>query len=70
MKTILVTGGSRGIGAAVSKIAARTGYRVAVGYATNPEAAQTVVDQIASAGGEAFAVKADVAQRGGHRRHV
>jgi NAD(P)-dependent dehydrogenase (short-subunit alcohol dehydrogenase family) len=61
MKTLLVTGGSRGIGAAVSKIAGRTGYRVAVGYAANPEAAQTVVDQIASAGGEAFAVKADVA---------
>ena len=61
MKTLLVTGGSRGIGAAVAKIAARTGYRVAVSYATNPEAAQAVVDQIASAGGEAFAVKADVA---------
>ena len=61
MKTLLVTGGSRGIGAAVAKIAARTGYRVAVGYAANPEAAQAVVDQIASAGGEAFAVKADVA---------
>ena len=59
-KTILVTGGSRGIGAAVSRLAAKAGYRVAVNYATNANAARAVVDEIVSAGGEAFAVQADV----------
>jgi NAD(P)-dependent dehydrogenase (short-subunit alcohol dehydrogenase family) len=59
-KTILVTGGSRGIGAAVSRLAAKTGYRVAVNYATNADAANAVVNGIVSAGGDAFAVRADV----------
>jgi NAD(P)-dependent dehydrogenase (short-subunit alcohol dehydrogenase family) len=59
-KTLLVTGGSRGIGAAVSRLAGRAGYRVAVNYTVNADAAQAVVDDIVSAGSEAFAVKADV----------
>jgi NAD(P)-dependent dehydrogenase (short-subunit alcohol dehydrogenase family) len=59
-KTILVTGGSRGIGAAMSRLAARAGYRVAVNYATNADAARAVVNEIVSSGGDAFAVQADV----------
>jgi NAD(P)-dependent dehydrogenase (short-subunit alcohol dehydrogenase family) len=59
-RTLLVTGGSRGIGAAVSRLAGRAGYRVAVNYASNEVAAGAVVDAIVSGGGEAFAVQADV----------
>jgi NAD(P)-dependent dehydrogenase (short-subunit alcohol dehydrogenase family) len=59
-KTILVTGGSRGIGAAVSRLAAKAGYAVAVNYATNAGAAQSVVDEIMADGVDAFAVQADV----------
>jgi NAD(P)-dependent dehydrogenase (short-subunit alcohol dehydrogenase family) len=59
-KTILVTGGSRGIGAAVSRLAAKAGYGVAVNYATNAGAANAVVDEIIAGGGDAFAVQADV----------
>ena len=59
-KTILVTGGSRGIGAAVSRLAARAGYRVAVNYATNADAARAVVNEIVAGGGDALAVQADV----------
>jgi NAD(P)-dependent dehydrogenase (short-subunit alcohol dehydrogenase family) len=59
-RTLLVTGGSRGIGAAVSRLAGRAGYRVAVNYASNEAAARAVVDEIVSGGGEAFAVQADV----------
>jgi NAD(P)-dependent dehydrogenase (short-subunit alcohol dehydrogenase family) len=60
-KTILITGGSRGIGAALSLLTAKVGYRVAVNYASNADAAKNVVDQIVSSGGDAFAVKADIA---------
>jgi NAD(P)-dependent dehydrogenase (short-subunit alcohol dehydrogenase family) len=59
-KTILVTGGSRGIGAAVSRLAAKAGYAVAVNYATNVGAAQQVVDEIMAGGVDALAVQADV----------
>lgn len=61
-KTLLVTGGSRGIGAAICRLAADVGYRVAVNYVANPDAAETVVRDIEQAGGEAFAVKADMAE--------
>lgn len=57
---LLVTGGSRGIGAAVSILAARRGWRVAVNYASNRAAADKVVAGIAASGGEAIAVQADV----------
>lgn len=60
-KTLLVTGGSRGIGAAVCRLAARAGWRVAVNYASNAQAADEVVASIEADGGEAFAVRADVA---------
>ncbi|MBY8916062.1 SDR family oxidoreductase [Nitratireductor sp. L1-7-SE] len=61
-KTLLVTGGSRGIGAAICRLAADAGYRVAVNYVANPDAAETVVRDIEQAGGEAFTVKADMAE--------
>ncbi|PWK76176.1 SDR family oxidoreductase [Aminobacter sp. AP02] len=59
-KVLLVTGGSRGIGAAICRLAAKAGYRVAVNYASNETAANTLVAEIKAAGGEAFAVKGDV----------
>jgi len=59
--TAIVTGGSRGIGAACAVLAARQGYRVCVNYATNSAAADAVVARIAEAGGSALAVQGDVA---------
>ena len=59
-RTLLVTGGSRGIGAAVARLAGKAGYGVAVNYASNEAAARAVVDEIVSGGGEAFAVQADI----------
>ena len=58
---VLITGGSRGIGAATALLAARHGYAVAVNYAANSLAADEVVRQIRQAGGQAMAVQADVA---------
>jgi len=57
---LLVTGGSRGIGAATARLAAQRGYAVAVNYRANAAAAETVVAGIAAAGGRAIAVAADV----------
>ncbi|CAN7462954.1 SDR family oxidoreductase [Acidovorax sp. LjRoot117] len=57
----LITGGSRGIGAATARLAARQGWAVAVNYTRDAQAAQTVVASIAAAGGTAIAVQADVA---------
>ncbi|QPC86032.1 SDR family oxidoreductase [Mesorhizobium sp. NBSH29] len=59
-KTLLVTGGGRGIGAAICRIGAARGYRVAVNYAENDAAAKSLVEDIESAGGTAFAVRGDV----------
>lgn len=60
-KVMLVTGGSRGIGAATALLAARQGYAVAVNYASHSLAADEVVRQIRAEGGQAMAVQADVA---------
>ncbi len=61
-KVLLVTGGSRGIGAATALLAAQRGYAVAVNYTANPVAADSVVATIRTGGGEAIAVQADVSQ--------
>lgn len=58
--TIVVTGASRGIGAAVARLAAARGHAVAVNYARDDAGAHAVVAEIAAAGGRAFAVEADV----------
>ncbi len=57
----LVTGASRGIGAATARLLASRGHAVCVNYRAGAEAAQAVVDAIESAGGQAMAVQADVA---------
>ena len=59
-KVMLVTGASRGIGAAVAKLAGRAGYDVAVNYVRNAQAAEDVVKAIRAGGGKAVAVQADV----------
>jgi NAD(P)-dependent dehydrogenase (short-subunit alcohol dehydrogenase family) len=58
---IVVTGGSRGIGAATALMASRRGYAVCVNYASNASAAEGVVERIVATGGRALAVQADVA---------
>lgn len=60
-KVMIVTGGSRGIGAAVAQLAARRGYAVCVNYRSRADAAEEVVRAIQADGGRAIAVAADVA---------
>jgi NAD(P)-dependent dehydrogenase (short-subunit alcohol dehydrogenase family) len=57
---VIVTGGSRGIGAATARLAARRGYAVVVNYAANADAAQAVCADIHAGGGIAVAVRGDV----------
>lgn len=61
-RVLLVTGGSRGIGAAVARLAAERGYAVCVNYRANADAAAAVVAGITRAGGHAIAVQGDVAR--------
>jgi NAD(P)-dependent dehydrogenase (short-subunit alcohol dehydrogenase family) len=58
--TLVVTGGSRGIGAAVAQLAGSRGYSVAVNFRGNQAAASSVVEEIRSSGGTAVAIRADV----------
>jgi len=60
-KVMLVTGASRGIGAAVARLAAAAGYTVVVNYTASTDAAAAVVDEI---GNDSFAVQADVGDEG------
>jgi NAD(P)-dependent dehydrogenase (short-subunit alcohol dehydrogenase family) len=60
--TLIVTGGSRGIGAAIAKLAGARGFSVAVNYASGGADANAVVEHIVSAGGRACAMQADVAR--------
>ena len=59
-KVMLVTGGSRGIGAATALLAAQQGYAVAVNFTRDSAAADRVVSAITRADGQAIAIKADV----------
>jgi len=60
--TLVVTGGGRGIGAAVARLGAARGYAVCVNYRRDAAAAEAVAAGIAAAGGQALAVQADVAR--------
>ena len=60
-KTVLITGASRGIGAATALLAASQGYAVVVNYTSNSLAADEVVRQIRALDGQSMAVQADVA---------
>jgi len=59
-RVVIITGGSRGIGRATALAAAKRGWRVVIGYATNKAAADDVVAKIEAGNGKALAVKCDV----------
>ncbi|MDR7033846.1 SDR family oxidoreductase [Mesorhizobium sp. BE184] len=59
-KTLLVTGGSRGIGAAIVRMAAARGWRVAFSYVANREAADSLSRELEETGAKALAVQADL----------
>jgi len=61
-KVAIITGGSRGIGRATAIAAAKRGYKIVVGYASNQAAASEVVSIIERSNGKAIAVKCDVAE--------
>jgi NAD(P)-dependent dehydrogenase (short-subunit alcohol dehydrogenase family) len=60
--TLIVTGASRGIGAAIASLAGGRGYSVAVNFATGEAEARAIVQEIVFAGGRACAIQADVAR--------
>jgi NAD(P)-dependent dehydrogenase (short-subunit alcohol dehydrogenase family) len=60
-RVTIVTGGSRGIGAAIALAAAAAGHAVVVNYSASAAAAEVVANQIVASGGRAIAVRADVA---------
>jgi NAD(P)-dependent dehydrogenase (short-subunit alcohol dehydrogenase family) len=60
--TVIITGASRGIGAAVARLLGAQGYPVAVNFVRNENAAAKVVDDVVSNGGKALAIRADVSQ--------
>jgi NAD(P)-dependent dehydrogenase (short-subunit alcohol dehydrogenase family) len=66
-KVLVITGASRGIGAAAARLAGRQGYAVAVNYNKGADRADAVVADIVSHGGKAVAIKADVSTAAGAR---
>src|SRR5262245_51979432 len=65
-KVMLITGASRGIGAEIARLAARSGYQLGLNYNRSRDEAHALVDEIRAAGGSAIALQADV----GHRDQV
>lgn len=63
-KIVLVTGGGRGIGAAIARLAGQHGYDVCVNYVTRRDRAEAVAEEIREGGQRAMAVKADVSVEG------
>jgi NAD(P)-dependent dehydrogenase (short-subunit alcohol dehydrogenase family) len=59
-RTLIITGASRGIGAAIALKAARSDYQIVVNYSRDQQAAAKVVEQIRSTGGKAISIRADV----------
>ncbi|UUA72902.1 SDR family NAD(P)-dependent oxidoreductase [Cellvibrio sp. QJXJ] len=59
-KVVIVTGGSRGIGAETAKLFAQHGYAVCINYLANDEAAENLKRDIIQSGGQCIAIKADV----------
>ena len=64
-KILVVTGGSRGIGAATARLAAANGWRVCIAYLSRRDAAEGVVGAISAKGGRAVAVQADISSETG-----
>ena len=67
-QVLVITGASRGIGAATARLAGRRGWAVAVNYNSNPDKAADVVRDIEKAGGRAVAIQADVSTEAGVTR--
>ena len=59
-KVIVITGASRGIGAATAILAAKKGYDVCVNYFQNKEAAEKVVNEIIKLGQKAISIRSDI----------
>ncbi|AYF48568.1 SDR family oxidoreductase [Pseudomonas sp. 13B_2.1_Bac1] len=59
-KVVIITGGSRGIGAETALLAAREGYRICINYQSDETAAHSVLEQVRALGAQAIAVRADV----------
>jgi NAD(P)-dependent dehydrogenase (short-subunit alcohol dehydrogenase family) len=60
MKSVLITGGGRGIGAATAKLCAARGWPVAINYAGNQKSAEATADAVRAAGAKAITIKGDV----------
>ena len=69
-KTAIVTGAGRGIGRGIAVSLGAEGYAVAVNYVGNQEAAEEAAGKVTEAGGEAFVIQADVAERAARERLV
>jgi len=62
MGLLIITGASRGIGAAIARLGAQRGYAVAVNYIGGESEAKTVAAEIQSMGGGAVAIRADISR--------